>query len=126
MRVCNYVSVVDVVVESVHDGVGNLLLVGGGSVHVVGCDSDCDVVVVVAAVVHGLCCVGDWDGMLGCCMLGGVRGIDVYFHKLRDILRMVVVLVRAGVSLKFKEDLDLLKERFIWRDSIRQTAGDDF
>ena len=59
-------------------------------------------------------------------MLGGVRGIDVYFHKLRDILRMVVVLVRAGVSLKFKEDLDLLKERFICRDLISQTACDDF
>ena len=74
MRVCCDVSlhacVDDVAVESVHVGVGNVLLVRGGSVHVVGCDSDSDVVMGVAAVVHGLCFEGDWDGMLVCGMLG--------------------------------------------------------
>ena len=57
MRVCNGVSLqasVNAAVDRVHVDGGNVLLVSGGCVHVVGRDSDGDVVVRVAAVVHGL------------------------------------------------------------------------
>ena len=124
MRVCNGVSLqasVNAAVDGVHVDGGNVLLVSGGCVHVVGRDSDGDVVVRVAAVVHGLGFETDWDILLGC-----VGGLDVYLHELRDIVGGVVVYIRDGISLKFKKGLDLLEERFIGRDLSSQRASDDF